>query len=396
MRGSAADPADPVAADLGLAAANADAGKLLPGTRAAPVKRLVLRVLRVSTSRQALFNRAALRVLGSLDGAIRRRVETTRAGLSELASRWDRDLTGLRSRLEPLELRAGDVEEDIADLQQADRDRKRSTRELEERVRRLEARLTDFPDAPDRDGANGRSIFISSEPVVPVESADDLFAPGAYRDFEAHFRGPRAAIRERLSIYLPILRRAAAAGPDPCFADLGCGRGELLEVAAGAGLRARGFDRDASMVEVCRSHSLDVTRSDVLAALEGFPDASLAAIAAIQVVEHLPWAAIRQLIEKAHRTLRPGGCLILETINPASLYAWRSYYADPTHRQPVPEPTCRYLMERAGFRKIEAHFLHPVEDPALSAVLEREPSVKPLADYLFGCQDYALVGWRSQ
>ena len=61
----------------------------------------------------------------------------------------------------------------------------------------------------------------------------------------------------------------------------------------------------------------------------------------------------------------------------------------------MPEPTCRFLMERAGFREIEARFLHPVNDPELDAVLDGEPGMKRLADYLFGFQDYALVGWRS-
>jgi O-antigen chain-terminating methyltransferase len=149
------------------------------------------------------------------------------------------------------------------------------------------------------------------------------------------------------------------------------------------------------MVESSRSRGLDASQGDAFAALEAIPDQSLAGVSAIQVVEHLPWESIQRLIALAYRKLRVGGCLILETINPFSIYAWRSFYVDPTHRQPVPEPTCRFLLELTGFGEIESHFLHPVKDPELTLLLQKEPALKPFVDYLFGFQDYAVVGWRT-
>src|SRR5215472_14024345 len=86
------------APELASAAANADPITLSRGTRAAFLKRAILRLLRVYTFGQVLFNRALLNVVTSLDQTLR--------GLLEV----------IEERLYSVEVRLGDAEEEIADL----------------------------------------------------------------------------------------------------------------------------------------------------------------------------------------------------------------------------------------------------------------------------------------
>lgn len=60
-----------------------------------------------------------------------------------------------------------------------------------------------------------------------------------YKDFEDHFRGPRELITQRLSEYAPLVTDLLAMYPDAMAIDLGCGRGEWLEVLGSLGFQAR-------------------------------------------------------------------------------------------------------------------------------------------------------------
>src|SRR4029453_12680547 len=97
------------------------------------------------------------------------------------------------------------------------------------------------------------------------------------------------------------------------------------------GIAARGIDANEEMAEVCRARGLDVRHGDALAYLSGLPDESLGGVVAAQVVEHLEPDYLVRLIETAHRKLRPGSRIVLETINAACWVAFfESYIRDIT------------------------------------------------------------------
>src|SRR5262249_58337298 len=102
--------------------------------------------------------------------------------------------------------------------------------------------------------------------------------PGTfYFEFEEQKRGTRADILQRQAVYLPYLARfASVIGRTAPLLDLGCGRGELLELAASAGLDMRGVDRDAAMVAHCRSLGLRASEGNLLEFLSSVPDGSIA------------------------------------------------------------------------------------------------------------------------
>jgi 2-polyprenyl-3-methyl-5-hydroxy-6-metoxy-1,4-benzoquinol methylase len=224
-----------------------------------------------------------------------------------------------------------------------------------------------------------------------------------YVGFENRFRGD---ITPRIEEYLPILERAND------VVDIGCGRGELLGALKARGIRARGVDANAAMVELCRSQQLDVEQGDALSFLEHQPDASLGAVAAIQVVEHFDPAYLVRFLDAAFHKMKPGAPLVLETINAACWMAFfETYIRDLTHQRPLHPDTLRYLVEASGFSSVDVRFRRPVSagdrldlvqagslagsDPAVGAVASAvNDHAEKLNARLFSSMDYAVIARR--
>lgn len=218
-----------------------------------------------------------------------------------------------------------------------------------------------------------------------------------YRAFEDRYRGSRELIKARLQIYLPFLEALAAAalqgGADaaPLRAlDLGCGRGEWLELLGEAGFAARGVDLDEGMLAACRERGLDVINGDAIGALRDAPDASLTVVSAFHLVEHISFEQVQELIVQAQRALGPGGLLILETPNPENLVVGTSsFYDDPSHLRPLPPKLLAFAVEFGGFASHGV--LRLQEDARLHG--QAPPH---LFDVLAGASpDYSVLGQKS-
>jgi SAM-dependent methyltransferase len=225
-----------------------------------------------------------------------------------------------------------------------------------------------------------------------------------YVGFEDQFRGSRDVIRERLASYLPLFDGAAD------VLDVGCGRGEFLDLLAARGITARGIDLNHEMAEGCRARGLDVTEADAVGYLSTLADASLGGIFAAQVVEHLQPGYLLRFLELAFHKLRPGGRLVLETLNPACWVAFfESYIRDITHVWPLHPETLKYLVVASGFTKAAVDFRSPVpqqdrlqpiavpagSEAALGDLAEAfNGNVEKLNARLFTFLDYAVVAQR--
>jgi O-antigen chain-terminating methyltransferase len=219
----------------------------------------------------------------------------------------------------------------------------------------------------------------------PLDPADPRRA-GLYFDFEARFRGSEEEIAARQREDAELFRGA----PGPVL-DLGCGRGEFVELLNTVGAEAQGCDANPLMAARAREKGLDVVQGDLFELLLARADGSLGGISALQVVEHLPPAALFELVELAARKLASGGRLLLETINPESVYAMRWFWMDLTHVRPVPAGSLEQLLQANGFRDVKVDFRSPV--PASeTAALADDPRFAPLASLLFAPQDYAVTG----
>jgi SAM-dependent methyltransferase len=211
--------------------------------------------------------------------------------------------------------------------------------------------------------------------------------------FEAAFRGSREALLDR---YRDLA--AAFTGHAPVV-DLGCGRGEFLELLAAAGVEASGVEIDHELVKACRALDLDVAHGDAVEWLASAADGSLGGIALIQVIEHLPLGDRAEVVRLAARKLRPGGRILIETLNPQSLYVFaRALYVDPTHDQPVHPAFVDFLLKEAGFGEIAIEWRSPPPDEERLAPDEGTAvgaqNLERLNALLFGPQDYAITATR--
>ncbi|MDI6720558.1 MAG: class I SAM-dependent methyltransferase [Methanomicrobiales archaeon] len=222
-----------------------------------------------------------------------------------------------------------------------------------------------------------------------------------YFVFEDQFRGSREDIKERQRAFVRYFEGCSN------VLDIGCGRGEFLELMRDAGIGARGVDLDETMVEFCRSRGLAVELNDAVSYLEQLEDESLDGVFIDQVVEHLEPAYLVRLLELCYRKLKFGYHIVAETVNPLSFVSFANFYIDMTHVRPVHPATLKFLFGAAGFREIEAQFSSPVPDearlrklPVDEGIGEAERlhveaynrNVDLLNGTLYGAQDYAIIG----
>ena len=219
-----------------------------------------------------------------------------------------------------------------------------------------------------------------------------------YQAFEDECRGPESDITKSLESYVDEVAAASAKygalNPaclgQPNVLDLGCGRGEWLELLDGLSVPARGIDSNRTMVDICIEKGLDVEQSDILSHLQGIETHSLAAITGFHVIEHLTTDELIALFRQAHRVLMPGGKIIFETPNPENvLVGSHTFYHDPTHRNPLTPTFGTFLARYTGFSNVEIRRLHPY--PADASVEGSDILTERFNGHFYGPQDFALI-----
>jgi predicted SAM-dependent methyltransferase len=112
------------------------------------------------------------------------------------------------------------------------------------------------------------------------------------------------------------------------------------------------------MVERCRAKGHErVEVADANSYLEKCADDSLGAIFCAQVIEHMSYQELLRFYELGLRKIRPGGLFILETVNPHSVPALKTFWVDPTHQHPLFPEVALALCEINGFES--AYVFHP-------------------------------------
>jgi SAM-dependent methyltransferase/glycosyltransferase involved in cell wall biosynthesis len=242
---------------------------------------------------------------------------------------------------------------------------------LARRLEALEARLYPrlYMSAPSSlliEDSDGRATLGYDSTSDPNETVD------VYAGFEDVFRGPTERVQRGLAPYVPMLKCH-----QPVL-DIGCGQGEMLDLLRDAGINARGIDLDAGMVARATANGLEVERADALEYLPNQHEGSLGAVFAAQVVEHIPWPSLHDLLVQVRTALRGDGILIAETVNPHCLESLKAFWLDPTHQHPIFPEAMLVFCQTAGFSRASIRFTEA--DLELDEGRRRSPSYAVIAE----------------
>lgn len=217
-----------------------------------------------------------------------------------------------------------------------------------------------------------------------------MFKTSFYRAFEDRFRGSRDLIKSRLDVYLPFITPLKQHYPDTHGIDLGCGRGEWLELMHEHGISVQGFDLDLGMLDATRELGLNAIYGDAIQSLQSLAAESQILVTGFHLAEHLPFEALQILMQESLRVLRPGGLLILETPNAENIIVGtEKFYLDPTHQRPIPLQLLSFMAEYFGFNRVKVIRLQ--EPPEVS-----NSDTLTLLDVLHGVSpDYAIVAQKA-
>lgn len=225
------------------------------------------------------------------------------------------------------------------------------------------------------------STAAAPPPAPPAEPAS-VASQFDYGRFAERFRGSEEYVRAGQRFYLAHFTGCRN------VLDVGCGRGEFLEMMREAGIAARGIDLGEESVAACRHKGLDAEVADLYPYLAGLPEASLDGIFCSQVVEHLPPERLPEMIKLCASRLARNGAIAIETPNPECLAIFAThFYLDPTHHRPVPHPLLAFYLEEFGFGNIAVRRLAPAVE-SMPSLASLPPDFR---EAFFGSLDYAIL-----
>ena len=211
-----------------------------------------------------------------------------------------------------------------------------------------------------------------------------------YVAFEEKFRGSEELIKERQKKYLKFINPLKILKDEVKALDIGCGRGEWISLLNENGFNARGIDINESMVRLASQKGLNAAVNDALGELKNLDENSLDIITAFQVVEHIKFDDVLELIKEAKRVLAPCGILILETPNPENIMVGTQwFYLDATHKNPIP---CELLSFATHYYGLERNFIFKTNEKSPSEY-ERDMG---LFDVFEGVSpDYSVIAQKN-
>lgn len=230
-----------------------------------------------------------------------------------------------------------------------------------------------------------------------IKRAKEILSTYQYADFEQRFRGDDQSVKEKLKNYLPLFN------PYARVLDIGCGRGEFMELLREQGKYVEGIDLSESMLQVAQEKGLNCQKGDALEFLTLQPQGEWDGIFSAQVIEHLEPGYLRELVLASFRVLSPQGLLLLETVNPLSLFALSQiYFLDVTHHKPLHPEYMRYLMESSGFSDVNIVYQGQLEEEQLEEISPEEPvarvfnsNIDKLNKLLYASPVYAVTGIKK-
>jgi SAM-dependent methyltransferase len=215
-----------------------------------------------------------------------------------------------------------------------------------------------------------------------------------YLEFENRFRGTEAEIQKKQEPYVKLFEKSGLGKKYP-IVDLGCGRGEFLDLLNKKNLQAVGVDLNESMVERAKAKGFAAVNDEGIHYLMQQKSNSLAGVTGFHLAEHIPFESLLVLMAEAQRCLVKGGILLLETPNPESLFVGAfTFHYDPSHLKPLPPAIVQFSALFKGFEKAEIMRMQPELTEKQIKEATKNPTLQGALQRLYGPRDYALVAYK--
>lgn len=229
---------------------------------------------------------------------------------------------------------------------------------------------------------------------------DDEF----YHNFEEKFRGSVDEIRDRLRVYVPIIRESLPDWSQGRFVDVGSGRGEWLDLLRENGaVDYVGVDLNQRQNAICAANGHQTVCMDCIRYLAEQPEGNLDLITGFQIIEHLAMSDLMELLRQSYRALKHGGMILFETQNPRNLIVGAdTFYIDPSHKRPLPAELTAFFAEWAGFGQVRCIDANSCSNwMGVTQTAENQSQHELVRQFnnvnfkLYGPQDYAIFAVKE-
>jgi len=250
---------------------------------------------------------------------------------------------------------------------------------------------------------NMQNLITKADDLLPkkVFDQEDLFTitdeekhklDTFYIEFENRFRGTREEIKEKLKVYLPLIESLPFKNENLQLLDVGCGRGEWLEILKEHGYsNIKGLDMNRVVLSSSKELDLNVIESDAVEYLTSLEDESLSIITGFHIIEHLPFKILMKLFEESYRVLKKDGMIIFETPNAMNILVGSfDFYLDPTHINPLHPLTIGFIAKQVGFSKTKSFVLNENQLVDFDKIVFND-----LNDYVNVGRDFAVIGYKA-
>jgi len=206
-----------------------------------------------------------------------------------------------------------------------------------------------------------------------------------YLSFENRFRGSRESIIQRYKNYLNYIPKNTSIA-----LDIGCGRGEWVELLEQQGIESFGIDLNEAMINEAKKYTKNIQNIDAFEFLEKEESNKYDLISMFHIIEHIPYEELLFLLIEVKRVLKGGGVLLVETPNPANIYVGAyEFYKDPTHLNPLPSDVIMFLLDYLDYKDLELKHLNYF--PENMKVNTKTKEAEFINKIFFDSRDYLIV-----
>ncbi|MBN1932754.1 MAG: methyltransferase domain-containing protein [Desulfobacterales bacterium] len=219
-------------------------------------------------------------------------------------------------------------------------------------------------------------------------------SPKEYAEFEEHFRGKEEEIKIKFKIYSPVVSDVLKKFEIELIkaVDLGCGRGEWLEILEEHGVSALGVEINDFFLNRIKDNNLNAVKADIFNFLKKTKNDTFHIITAFHVIEHIDINLRVKFLREVLRVLKKDGICILETPNPRNIFVGSGdFYRDPSHITPFFPDTLQFIGKTIGFSDSTSFF---IEKDGLVEI-DKYP-FDSLENYISVSRDFAWIGKKNR